>query len=133
MVATSINYNVDEGEVVFVVTRKLDTGDTEDDFLMPLDSKFDMAWAVNSSTNNIGRRHTDRDSLKKVQLSSKVGTPTWGVVEDVKKDDVTEEETDQEPEAETEESTDTEESWANFNKLVLTPVASLLVLGLFLN
>ena len=48
-------------------------------------------------------------------------------------------ESEQEPEKvaeveeEEEEETDTEESWANINSMVITPVASLLVLGLLLN
>ena len=72
------SFIVDGDEVKFQVTRKLDTGDTEDDFLIPVDRSFQMAWAVKTSTNNLSSRHSSRRSLSNVQLSSEIGNPIWG-------------------------------------------------------
>ena len=72
------SFIVDGDEVKFQVTRKLDTGDTEDDFLIPVDRRFQMAWAVKTSSNNLSSRHSSRRSLSNVQLSSEIGNPIWG-------------------------------------------------------
>ena len=44
----------DQGdEVVFQLTRSLNTGDSLQDFVIPLDSDFGMAWYINTAGNNV--------------------------------------------------------------------------------
>ena len=63
-------------EIVFQVQRKLDTGDTENDFLIPLDLDFDMAWAAKTGTSNKDKRHSQRRGMTGSLKSN--GNPTWG-------------------------------------------------------
>ena len=55
------SFEVVGGEVIFQVTRKLDTGDTENDFLIPIDTDFEMAWAVKTDDSDLSRKHNKRD------------------------------------------------------------------------
>ena len=42
------SFEVVNGEVKWTATRKLDTGDLENDYVIPLDDDFNIAWAINS-------------------------------------------------------------------------------------
>ena len=70
------SFNQQGGEIVFQVQRKLDTGDTENDFLIPVDLNFDMAWAVKTGTSNKDKRHSNRRGMSASLKSD--GNPTWG-------------------------------------------------------
>ena len=50
--------------------RKLDTGDTKDDYLIQLDRGFDMAWAINTISSNTKRQHNKRAGMPNVSLAS---------------------------------------------------------------
>ena len=67
--------------------RKLDTGDTDDDYLIQLDRDFDMSWAINEGTSNTNRKHNKKSRMPNVFLAS-TGQYTWGLtkVEDVEEE-----------------------------------------------
>ena len=71
-------YNSELEEVYFKVLRKLDTGDTDDDYLIQLDRDFDMSWAINTGTSRRGRKHNKRKRMPNVYLAS-TGAYTWGL------------------------------------------------------
>ena len=45
------------GTTDITIMRDLDTQDTQD-FVIPLDTEFNMSWSLNDMTNNIGVKHT---------------------------------------------------------------------------
>ena len=51
-------FEVKDGEVIWEVTRKLDTGDLENDYVIPLDTNFPIAWAINSKTATFTKHDT---------------------------------------------------------------------------
>ena len=63
---------------MFEVQRKLDTGDTENDFLIPTDMNFDMAWAAKSGTSNKDKRHNQRRGMTGGGYLASNGNSTWG-------------------------------------------------------
>merc|ERR1712226_651249 len=71
------SFELIDNEVIFHVQRKLDTGDADDDFLIPADAPFDMAWAVNYETPDKRKKHQVMTNLYGVQLAQP-GQPTWG-------------------------------------------------------
>ena len=97
-------FDVVGNEVIFRVNRKLDTGD-QGDFLVPIDTEFNMAWAVRTTDPFILSRHNKRGPIPNVSLASD-GSPTW------KPADPAEDEKDKK---ENEKPTDKEEIKANTN------------------
>ena len=41
----------DDGSITLIVKRELDTGDADDDFVIPLDQEFDIGYAFNPESN----------------------------------------------------------------------------------
>ena len=74
------NFTVADGEVVWQVTRKVDTGD-ENDFGIPLNFEFQFDWAINTESFSFVSPANVEGSQTAV-LSSEVGTPVW-VIEEV--------------------------------------------------
>ena len=70
--ATFAAHPSDSNKVVATVKRKLDTGDFKD-FVIQLDRTFDVSWAYNSKTSNIGSYHSKRGSFKMLLASSGEG------------------------------------------------------------
>uniref|UniRef100_A0A7S3I477 DOMON domain-containing protein n=1 Tax=Favella ehrenbergii TaxID=182087 RepID=A0A7S3I477_9SPIT len=68
--------NEQNGYHVVTVRRALDTGD-ENDYVIPLDTKFDMSWAVNTSTSSISSYHSKRGSFTAYLPSPTNSQPTW--------------------------------------------------------
>ena len=44
------NYEVVDGEIIWTVTRKIDTGDVDNDYVIPLDTEFTIDWFINTDT-----------------------------------------------------------------------------------
>ena len=44
------------GNVTFIVSRQLDTGDIQD-FLVPIDEQFEIGWAVNTAKSDLAWKH----------------------------------------------------------------------------
>ena len=84
-------------EVIFTVTRPLDTGDSQEDFLIPVDRNFNMAWGVYYNSSDKTKEHNRDGDIRSVQIASN-GNPTWGPPLPV--------ETESEPVPVVEESTD---------------------------
>ena len=54
------------GFIRFTIKRALDTGDSQNDFLLPLEKSFELGWAVNSDTNNLLKKHNSAGGLTAV-------------------------------------------------------------------
>lgn len=65
-----------EGDQIrFTITRALDTGDSEQDYLVPVDQEFDLGWAINYKNNEILNKHNEAGGLSLVLNSS--GAPAF--------------------------------------------------------
>ena len=62
MDATFEEDRIDPNKLVVTVRRALDTGDPND-YVIPLDTEFDVAWAFNSRTSNTSSYHNKRGSF----------------------------------------------------------------------
>lgn len=49
---TTFELSDDGSKVTFTTKRKLDTGDTENDYLIPMSKEIDMIWALRTSTGS---------------------------------------------------------------------------------
>ena len=45
--------------ISFTAVRKLDTGDAVEDFLIPVDEEFVVAWSYNSMTSDLSSMHDE--------------------------------------------------------------------------
>lgn len=52
------------GKLQVTVKRPLDTGDFKDDYVLPVDQPFDIAWAVNTKSSDISKYHSRRGSIR---------------------------------------------------------------------
>ena len=73
----SIEFDGD-GRITLFARRALDTGDSSDDFVIPLDQEFYIGYALNDDTNNLSyaTKHSVAGSVA-ITLNSD-GSPTWG-------------------------------------------------------
>ena len=81
----------DDGSITLIVKRELDTGDADDDFVIPLDQEFDIGYAFNPESNQLTflTKHQIAGSVR-IMLPSD-GTPVWGdFIEAVPVNNVTE-------------------------------------------
>ena len=68
----------DDGSITLIVKRELDTGDADDDFVIPLDQEFDIGYAFNPESNQLTflTKHQIAGSVR-IMLPSD-GNPVWG-------------------------------------------------------
>ena len=65
--------------IAFTAVRKLDTGDAVEDFLIPVDEEFVVAWSYNSMTSDLSSMHDEHSMAgdrNLVTLKSD-GSPAW--------------------------------------------------------
>ena len=65
----------DYPKVYFMTWRPLDTGDTEEDFLIPLNADIDMVWSFRSDDSD-WRIHIRRGYFN-IQLDKSLGNPDY--------------------------------------------------------
>ena len=77
---TKFNNDAETGEtsVTFTARRKLDTGDAEEDFVIPLDEEFTLGYAYNPESSELSffNKHEIAGSVV-ITLPSD-GSPVWG-------------------------------------------------------
>lgn len=67
-----------DGSVMVTVKRKLDTGDAEQDFVIPLDSEFEMSWSIMETGSDMTKEHTKFGEINAMLKSDgTVGTPIY--------------------------------------------------------
>jgi len=52
------------GKLQVTIKRPLDTGDFIDDYVLPVDQPFDIAWAVNTKSSDISKYHSRRGTVR---------------------------------------------------------------------
>jgi len=56
--------DLENGELEVTLRRALDTGDFDKDYILPVDTTFDLAWAVNLSSSDIQAMHSKRGAIR---------------------------------------------------------------------
>ena len=52
-----------DNEIVFYVKRPIDTGEYEQDFLVPLDTGFELGYVINEETSDVSKWPTFESSI----------------------------------------------------------------------